>query len=111
MFLEIPAAPHDAPVHAIDVAYRNRTLGAVLIDCGDCFLAVGVQLSVFAYGEDAETALQTLAENASELYGTLCVDYNTDLASLVGRGHPAVAEMGVREYADRYIPTARGGNC
>ncbi|HJY08834.1 MAG TPA: hypothetical protein VJ323_21120, partial [Bryobacteraceae bacterium] len=87
----------------------TRPIKAVLVDTGDGFLACGIQLAVYAYGDDADDALGSFVEACTETYAEVCEQINVDLACVFGRSDPYFMRAAEDDVDDRAIPTTPMG--
>lgn len=89
--------------HSLDLN-TSRTVGAVLIDVGDGFVAAGVQLSLCTYGAEPEDALQTFVDVCQEIQEGVCAQNNVDLAAVLGRGDSHYMTAAEEAIEERELP-------
>lgn len=89
--------------HSLDLN-GGRVVSAVLVDIGTGFVACGVQLAVYAFGNDIEDALENFVSACVETFTEVCTEHKVDFAAVYGRGLPYFLGAGNLPYADRYMP-------
>lgn len=90
------------PANRLDLAYRP--LRAVVVPHGDGFVACGIQLAAFGYGEEVDDALADFTEQCGEVKYGCAADLDTDLAFVYGIGKHVFRRLELEEFEDRSFP-------